>query len=105
MTELDIKRKATELLQKGRFDEAIEEYQALLGQSKKPNPAILNLVGDIYIKQDKFEKGFDAFLKAARAYSDEGLFHNAIAVGKKVLRLDRDQTDVYGMLGVLYAKQ
>ena len=105
MTELDIKRKATELLQKGRFDEAIEEYQALLGQSKKPNPAILNLVGDIYIKQDVYEKGFDAFLKAARAYSDEGLFHNAIAVGKKILRLDRDQSDVYGMLGVLYAKQ
>lgn len=105
LTELDIKRKATELLQKGRFDEAIEEYQALLGQSKKPNPAILNLVGDIYIKQDAYEKGFDAFLKAARAYSDEGLFHNAIAVGKKILRLDRDQDDVYGMLGVLYAKQ
>jgi len=105
LTELDIKRKATELLQKGRYDEAIEEYQALLGQSKKPNPAILNLVGDIYIKQDKYDKGFDAFLKAARAYSDEGLFHNAIAVGKKILRLDRDQSDVYGMLGVLYAKQ
>ena len=105
MTELDIKRKATELLQKGRFDEAIEEYQALLAQSKKPNPAILNLVGDIYIKQDAHERGFDAFLKAARAYSDEGLFHNAIAVGKKILRLDRDQTDVYGMLGILYAKQ
>lgn len=105
MTELDIKRKATELLQKGRFDEAIEEYQALLAQSKKPNPAILNLVGDIYIKQDNYAKGFDAFLKAARAYSDEGLFHNAIAVGKKILRLDRDQSDVYGMLGVLYAKQ
>jgi len=105
LTELDIKRRATELLQKGRFDEAIEEYQALLGQSKKPNPAILNLVGDIYIKQDAYEKGFDAFLRAARAYADEGLFHNAIAVGKKILRLDRDQSDVYGMLGALYARQ
>ena len=71
MTELDIKRRATELLQKGRFDEAIEEYQALLGQSKKPNPAILNLVGDIYIKQDAYEKGFDAFLRAARAAASE----------------------------------
>ncbi len=105
MTDLDIKRRAAELLQKGRYDEAVEEYQALLGQSKKPNPAILNLIGDIFCKQQNLEKGFDAYLRAARGYSDEGLFHNAIAVGKKILRLDRDQIDVYGMLGTLYARQ
>jgi tetratricopeptide (TPR) repeat protein len=105
LTDLDIKRRATELLQKGRLTEAAEEYQALLAQSKKPNPAILNLVGDIYVKQEAFEKAFDAFGRAARAYSEEGLFHNAIAVGKKILRFDREQTDVYGMLGGLYARQ
>lgn len=105
MTDLDVKRRAAELLQKGRYDEAVEEYQALLGQAKKPNPAILNLIGDIYCKQQNYEKGFEAFLRAARAYTEEGLFHNAIAVGKKVLRLDREQTDVYAMLGSLYARQ
>lgn len=105
LTDLDIKRRAAELLQKGRYEEAVEEYQALLGQSKKPNPAILNLIGDIFCKQENYEKGFDAYLRAARGYSDEGLFHNAIAVGKKILRLDRDQVDVYGMLGTLYARQ
>ena len=68
MTDLDIKRRASELLAKGRYDEAVEEYQALLGQSKKPNPAILNLIGDIYCKQENLEKGFDCYLRAARAY-------------------------------------
>ncbi len=105
MTELDIKRKASELLQKGRLDEAVAEYQVLLDAMKKPNPAILNLIGDIHIKQGNLEMGFEKFLLAARQYNEEGLFHNAIAVGKKILRLDQDQTEVYGMLGHLYARQ
>lgn len=105
MNELDIKRKASELLQKGRWEEAVAEYEGLLENSKKPNPAIQNLIGDIYVKQGNFEKGFEHYLGAARAYKEEGLFHNGIAVGKKILRLDRDQVDVYGMLADLYARQ
>jgi tetratricopeptide (TPR) repeat protein len=105
LTELDIKRKASELLQKGRYDDAIAEYQALLDSARKPNPAVLNLIGDIHIKQGNLERGFDSFLTASRVYTEEGLFHNAIAVGKKILRLDRDQVEVYGMLGSLYARQ
>ncbi len=105
MTELDIKRKASELLQKGRYDDAIGEYQALLDRARKPNPAVLNLIGDIHIKAGNFEVGFESFLTAAKHYTEEGLFHNAIAVGKKILRLDRDQVEVYSMLGNLYARQ
>lgn len=105
MAELDIKRKATELLEKGRYDDAVAEYKAFLDASRKKNPAVLNLIGDIYSKQGAFEKAFDSYLEAARLYSEEGLFHNGIAVGKKVLRMDREQTEVYGMLGILYARQ
>jgi tetratricopeptide (TPR) repeat protein len=105
LTELDIKRKASELLQKGRYNEAIAEYEALVGQAKRANPAILNLIGDIYIKLGNFEKAFESYLHASRVYADEGLYHNGIAVGKKILRLDKDQVDIFGMLGNLYAKQ
>lgn len=105
MNELDIKRRANEFLHKGRYQEAIAEYQSLLSQLKKPNPAILNLIGDLHVKQGDFEKGFENYLQASRGYADEGLFHNGIAVGKKVLRLDKDQNEVYGMLGLLYARQ
>ena len=105
MAELDIKRKASELLEKGRYDDAVAEYKALLESSRKKNPAVLNLIGDIYAKQGNFERAFEHFLEAARLYSEEGLYHNGIAVGKKVLRMDREQTEVYGMLGILYARQ
>ncbi|MFN8177220.1 MAG: tetratricopeptide repeat protein [bacterium] len=105
MAEVDIKKKATELLQRGRYDDAVAEYRAFLDNSRKKNPAVLNLIGDIYAKQGGFEKAFESYLEAARLYSEEGLFHNGIAVGKKVLRMDREQTEVYGMLGVLYARQ
>lgn len=105
MNELDIKRRANEFLHKGRYQEAIAEYQSLLAQLKKPNPAILNLIGDLHVKQGDFEKGFECYLQASRGYAEEGLFHNGIAVGKKVLRLDKDQNEVYGMLGLLYARQ
>ncbi|MGQ0721713.1 MAG: tetratricopeptide repeat protein [Candidatus Eiseniibacteriota bacterium] len=105
MNELDIKRRANEFLHKGRYQEAIAEYQSLLSQLRKPNPAILNLIGDLHVKQGDFEKGFECYLQASRGYAEEGLFHNGIAVGKKVLRLDKDQNEVYGMLGLLYARQ
>ncbi|MGH2570439.1 MAG: tetratricopeptide repeat protein, partial [bacterium] len=105
MPEQDIKRKASELLQKGRLAEAIQEFQTLLAQSKRPNPAIVNLIGDIYVKQGDHTNGFAHFLKACKQYADEGLFHNGIAVAKKILRLDKERTDVYGTLGDLYARQ
>ena len=105
MTELELKRKASELLGKGRYADAIAQYQGLIASTKKKNPAILNLIGDIHVKQSEFEAAFENYLEASRLYSEDGLFHNAIAVGKKILRLDRDQTEVYGLLGNLYARQ
>jgi len=105
VSELEIKRRANEHLHKGRYADAIAEYEKLLAERKKPNPAILNLIGDLHIKAGNYEKGFEYYLQGSRAYADEGLFHNGIAVGKKVLRMDADQTEVYGMLGQLYARQ
>lgn len=105
MTELDYKRKASELLLKGRYDDAIAQYRQLISASKKKNPAILNLIGDIHVKQAAPDAAFENYLEASRLYAEESLFHNAIAVGKKILRLDREQTEVYGILGNLYARQ
>lgn len=105
MTELDYKRKASELLQKGRYDDAVAKYRELIETSRKKNPAILNLIGDIYVKQSAYEQAFESFMEASRLYAEEGLFHNGIAVCKKILRLDKDQTEVYGILGNLYARQ
>jgi tetratricopeptide (TPR) repeat protein len=105
VTELELKRKASELLAKARYADAIALYQNLIASTKKKNPAILNLIGDIHVKQSEFESAFEHYLEASRLYAEDGLFHNAIAVGKKILRLDRDQTEVYGLLGNLYARQ
>lgn len=98
-------RKASELLQKGRYDDAITEYKAILQGSRKKNPAVLNLIGDLHAKQNRMPSAFEAYLDACRLYAEEGLFHNGIAVGKKILRLDREQVEVYGLLGNLYARQ
>ena len=105
MPELETMRKASDLLQKGRYDDAIAEYKAILEASRKKNPAVLNLIGDIHSKQSRQDRAFECYLEACRLYAEEGLFHNGIAVGKKVLRMDRDQTEVYGILGNLYARQ
>jgi tetratricopeptide (TPR) repeat protein len=105
LTELETKRRASELLQRGRLGEAVRQYEELLATQKRPNPAILNLIGDIRIKQGDYGGGFECYLKAAKTYGEEGLFHNAIAVGKKILRLDPEQTNVLAMLGDFYARQ
>ena len=105
MTEAEIKRRASELVRKGRYDEAVAECSRLLESSRTLNPAMLNLIGDLQFKQGESATGLASYLRAADAYAEEGLFHNAVAVVRKVLRLDAHCVEAHAVLGVLLARQ
>jgi tetratricopeptide (TPR) repeat protein len=95
---------AEKLVARGKISQAIREYRKLLRQN--PNDAnMLNRVGDLYARQDRVDDAVELFRKIAESYSRDGFFVKAIAIYKKILRLDPTQLEVYEKLAELYHRQ
>lgn len=101
---LEIRKKAHEFAQSGDFDSALEEYRKLLrGDDVDPN--IYNLMGDVSFKKGDQQGAFRQYEEAVRKYAKESLYSNAIAVCRKMLRLDPAYVDAHRLLGDLYFEQ
>jgi tetratricopeptide (TPR) repeat protein len=95
---------AEKLVARGKISQAIREYRKLLRDN--PNDAnMLNRVGDLFARQDKVDEAVALFRKIANAYGGDGFFVKAIAIYKKIIRLDPTQLDVYEHLAGLYHRQ
>jgi tetratricopeptide (TPR) repeat protein len=99
-----LKKRAAEFTSKGQFDQAVQEYQKILKVNDN-DPGTHNLLGDLYLKMGKRDFAFEEFERSVELYTTEEFYSNAVAVAKKVLRLDADQAIIYKQLGDLYAKQ
>jgi tetratricopeptide (TPR) repeat protein len=99
-----IRQKAQEFLGKGHIDKAIQEYRRLLTIESK-NPNLYNELGDIYLRAGDKAQAVQNFEKAATIYEKVALYNNAVAVCKKILRVDPDKIDTMFRLGELRAKQ
>ena len=99
-----IRQRARNYLQKGKFDKAIEEYKRLTGMETK-NPNYLNELGDIYLKAGDSIQAVSNFEKAVVNYEKVALYNNAVAVCKKILRIIPDRGETIYKLGELRAKQ
>jgi tetratricopeptide (TPR) repeat protein len=101
---LSIRKLAHEYSQAGDLDSALAEYRKLVkGDDVDPN--IYNLMGDIHFKKGDRQAAFRQYEEAVRKYGKEDLYSNAIAVCRKMLRLDPDFIDAYRLLGDLYFEQ
>ncbi len=95
---------AEKLVARGKISQAIREYRKLLRQN--PDDAnMLNRVGDLYARQDKVDEAVELFEKIAEGYGRDGFFVKAIAIYKKIIRLDPTQLAVYERLAELYHRQ
>jgi tetratricopeptide (TPR) repeat protein len=95
---------ANQLAAKGQFDKAITEWKKLLTES--PNDgAIHNNIGDLYIKRHATAEAIEAYLLAGTAFHAAGSALKAIAVYKKILKLDPSRYSVYQQLGDLNAER
>jgi tetratricopeptide (TPR) repeat protein len=99
-----IRQKAQEFLGKGHIDKAIQEYRRLLTIESK-NPNLYNELGDIFLRAGDKAQAVQNFEKAATIYEKVALYNNAVAVCKKILRVDPEKTDTMFRLGELRAKQ
>ncbi len=101
---LSIRKRAHEYAQAGDLDNALEEYRKLL-KNDDVDPNIYNLMGDIHFKKGDEQSAFRQYEEAVRKYGKEDLYSNAIAVCRKMLRLDPDFIDAFRLLGDLYFEQ
>lgn len=99
-----IRQRARDYLQKGKFDKAIEEYKRLTGLETK-NPNFFNEMGDIYLKAGDSIQAVSSFEKAVVNYQKVALYNNAVAVCKKILRIVPKRVETIYKLGELRAKQ
>ena len=95
---------AEKLVAKGKIEPAIKEYEHLLDDN--PNDVYtLNRIGDLWVRINRTDEAVKTFGKIADHYSRDGFFLKAIAIYKKINKLDPSKLDVYAKLADLYAKQ
>src|SRR5947199_4202004 len=95
---------AEKLVAKGKIEPAIKEYERLLDDN--PNGVnTLNRIGDLWVRINRNDEGVKVFGKIADHYAKDGFFLKAIAIYKKINKLDPSKLEVYAKLADLYAKQ
>jgi len=95
---------AERYVSRGKIEAAIREYKKVLAEN--PNDTnTLNRVGDLYARIQRIDEAVDFFSKIAEQYSAEGFFVKAIAIYKKIIKLNPTHLEVYEQLAELYHKQ
>ena len=95
---------AERYVSRGKIDAAIKEYRKLLAES--PNDiSTLNRVGDLYARINRNSEAIDLFTQIAEQYAGDGFFVKAIAIYKKIIKLDPTLLEVYEKLADLYHRQ
>lgn len=90
--------------QQGKLDRAIGEYQAVL--KADPNDLnVLNILGDLYARTGNKAEAIAHYMRLGDAYKADGLNLRAIAVYKKVVKLDPSYIQAYLACADLYAEQ
>ena len=88
----------------GKLTEAIAEWKKLADLS--PNDgAPYNAIGDLHLKRNASNDAIEAYFKAGQAFRAGGVALKAIAVFKKILKLDPNQFKAYQSLADLNAER
>ncbi len=95
---------AEKSLQKGKVDAALRDYLKVLEET--PNDInILNKAGDLNVRLGRNDESITYFLRIAEYYARDGFYVRAIAMYKKINKLDPARLDIYEKLAELYVKQ
>ncbi len=95
---------AEKLLAKGKLDAALKEYLRVLEENPK-DISTLNKVGDLYVRINRPADSIPFFTRIADYYAKDGFFLKAIAIYKKINKIDPSRLEVYEQLADLYHKQ
>jgi tetratricopeptide (TPR) repeat protein len=88
----------------GRVKDAIAEYEKL-ALTDPQDVGSLNIIGDLYIRLRNNDRAVGFFLKVAEEYERRGLFSQALAIYKKIHKLNPENVEYALKLGDLYGQQ
>ncbi|HET7234599.1 MAG TPA: tetratricopeptide repeat protein [Longimicrobium sp.] len=92
---------------RGQWREAIIAYRDLLESPEAGGGDVdigaWNRVGDLHLRVNETEQAVQAYEQAVNAYVDVGLYNNAIALCRKILRLVPGRAQTYLRLGQISA--
>ncbi len=95
---------ADKLFKQGKIEAAIKEYQKII-DSKPDDLEVRRIIGDLFLKLNKLPEAFKQFEWISDFYLKEGFFTKAIAMYKRITRLDPQNESVSFKLADLYSKQ
>src|SRR5689334_6964536 len=95
---------AEKFVQQGKLQNAIAEYEKVLKQDPK-DLTVLNTIGDLYARLGRADLAVDYFRKVGEAYSSDGFVVKAIAIYKKLTKLNPAALDSVVRLAELYTQQ
>ncbi len=95
---------ADKLFKQGKIEASIKEYQKVI-DSKPDDLEVRRIIGDLFLKLNKLPEAFKQFEWISDFYLKEGFFTKAIAMYKRITRLDPQNESVSFKLADLYSKQ
>lgn len=98
------KRKIQELVRNGKLQDAVEVLRQATGESDA-DPYDHVYLGDLLMRLGETEDSLASYQRAIRSYEAVGLNRNAIAIGKKLLRIDPARAEVHRGLAQLYERE
>jgi tetratricopeptide (TPR) repeat protein len=97
-------RDAEKLVQKGKYEQAIREYEKVLKKFPE-DTTIINRVGDLYGRVGQLQRAVELYEEIADHFTRDGFTTKAIAILKKIQRLDPQRLDIFERLAGLYFDQ
>jgi tetratricopeptide (TPR) repeat protein len=88
----------------GRIEEAIAEYKKLLG-GEAPDITIHNIIGDLYVQLGRNPEAVQSFQTVASHYEAKGLYSQALAIYKKINKVDPENVITIVRMGDLFSSQ
>ena len=95
-------RAAEKSLAQGNIPAAIKEYRQIVDPV---DFTALNMLGDLYVRTGKSADSVQCFTSIAEHYREEGFQSKAIAMYKKIDRLNPRSPEIANKLAVLYESQ
>ena len=95
---------AEKYVQQGKLSNAIAEYEKILEKDPK-DLTVLNTIGDLYARDGNSSKASEYYTRVGDSYAQQGFTLRAIAMYKKVTKLDPSSLSMVQKLAELYTQQ
>ncbi len=97
-------QEAEKSVAQGKIAQAIKQYQLIL-DNEPSDLSLLNTIGDLFIRDRNITEGLRQFHRLAEAYVREGFNVKAIAIYRKITKVDPNSIETLMKLADLYQQQ